>query len=67
MRTLTCFQSEDENTMDQNDAMDTDEPSSNISKPKQNDDDLAEYNLDDYDEEDSMPGSIGIYFAMWLI
>lgn len=35
--------------------MDVDEPKK-PAKPSNGDDDLAEYNLDDYDEDDAMPG-----------
>lgn len=35
--------------------MDVDEPKK-PAKPSNADDDLAEYNLDDYDEDDAMPG-----------
>lgn len=41
--------------MDQDTPMDQDDPPAKANS-KENGDDLAEYNLDDYDEEDSAPG-----------
>lgn len=47
----TCS-SEDENTMDEDVTMEDD------SKPKTEEDDLKQYNLDNYDEDESMPGTL---------
>ena len=47
--------SEDDENADEDVSMDVDEPKK-PAKPTNGDDDLAEYNLDDYDEDDAMPG-----------
>lgn len=47
--------SEDDEQGDEDVSMDVDEPKK-PAKPSNGDDDLAEYNLDDYDEDDTMPG-----------
>ena len=47
--------SEDDENADEDVSMDVDEPKK-PAKSTNGDDDLAEYNLDDYDEDDAMPG-----------
>ena len=50
---------------DEDVSMDVDEPKK-PAKPSNGDDDLAEYNLDDYDEDDAMPGmrTLSLYLSV---
>lgn len=58
--------SEDDDAVDQDDPMDQDpSPAAADSKSKGNDD-LAQYNLDDYDDDDSIPGLVWILHVKWM-
>ena len=48
--------SEDDGAMDEDVPMDQDEPKAEGSNPKG--DDLSQYNLDEYDNDDAMPGML---------
>ena len=50
--------SEDDDAMDEDVPMDQDESRAEGSKPKG--DDLSQYNLDEYDNDDAMPGMFSV-------
>ena len=54
--------------MDEDVPMDQDEVSKPEGVPKENGDDLEQYHLDDYDEDEGMPGkSVALAPCPWLI